>query len=233
MNRVKSNILEAYANTDTVIDLASGKGQDLNKYKKNNIKTLICIDNDIDSIDEIISRKHEMSESKDQKNPMQIYTRHLNLTDGKVLKNMREILAKCNVVIPTNGVKLVVCNLALHYLLSDKHEMSNMMSLINDLVEAGGCFMYTAFDGKKVFDLLTANDGLWTSKENGIVKYELKFHGLPKVPSTLLNVGQKIDVLLPFSATDYYTENLIDNDFLEKQFTKIKMHKVLYECFST
>ena len=99
--------------------------------------------------------------------------------------------------------------------------------LLGKLLEPGGIFIYTAFDGKKVFDLLK-NETSWDKYESEKLLYSIK-----KKYNTdeFTGINQKIDVLLPFSDGKYYTENLINTDILNEELTRKKIRLIERKSF--
>ena len=53
-NRVKRQLISRYSNSEYVIDMASGKGQDLQKYVDAKINNLLMLEIDESAIDELI-----------------------------------------------------------------------------------------------------------------------------------------------------------------------------------
>ena len=77
------------------------------------------------------------------------------------------------IYIPGNGVDLIVCNFAFHYFISDKKSLLNVIKFVNYYLKAGGRFIFTAFDGKSIINLMKRNNGDWTIKKgNDIKDYE-------------------------------------------------------------
>jgi hypothetical protein len=73
-----------------------------------------------------------------------------------------------------------------------------------------GRFIMTCFDGR---DVLKLTDGdVWDANE-----YYIR---VCKKSKQLKPYGQKIDVKLPFSKEEYYTEFLVDIDYIEQEFAK-------------
>jgi hypothetical protein len=237
MNYVKINLLEPYSGLDFVIDLASGKGQDIGKYRMNKIQALLCLEKDKDALNELISRKYTSKQNMcvsptEATSSMIIYTAQMDLND-KYSDNITILKDELKLPIPINGSKLIVCNLAFHYFLEDKRSIDNIVDMVDSLLANGGTFYYTALDGRQVFNLLQEHKGHWEVKENGSVKYSIKCDLFKKSKNGVLVPGMEIKVLLPFSSGDYYTEFLVDGDYVEKQFIKKKYSKTLYECFNT
>jgi hypothetical protein len=219
-----------------VIDLASGKGQDLDKYIKCKFENILMIDNDYDALSEIVNRKYTSIDGKytsiDGKLPS-IDTSIIHINKCDLSQPYKKILL--NIKAPSYNIPdrapLVVCNLALHYLIADKQKMRNFCHLLYNLLEKGGYFIFTAFNGQKIFDLLKETDD--NSGRKDWVKSKSLIYSLKKKYNTgeFTGINQQIDVLLPFSEGEYYTENLINIDMLNSMLAKKKINLIQSDSF--
>jgi SAM-dependent methyltransferase len=211
----KTKIFEQFRETENVMDIASGKGQDLFRYAKNKMKNLTFIEIDKTAIMELIARKHDFSKLRSNES-MGVLTQQLDLNrDYKI--NIQQ-LVESRIRIPPKKYELIVCNFAFHYLIADRRALVNIGKFVANYLKPGGRFVFTAFDGQEVVDLLEENGGEWKSDIKN------KFHIIRDYSGTLIQpVGQKIKVLLPFSADAYYTEYLVHIDFIEAEFAKLGM----------
>ena len=209
---VKSKTLEniisdkLYDKNDTnwVIDLAAGKGQDLARLNNLNFKNGLFIDKDKNALLELVNRKFTLKSQK--RTNIKVFTKNLDLlTDYKDIIKELEIFN-----IEPESVDIMVCNFAIHYIIINDDRLLNLIKLLNNYLKPGGRFIFTCFNGYKIFKLLE-NSTEWNSyDENNNLKYSIK-----KLYNTdkFLNTGQKIDVLLPLS-NSYYTEYLVNLDYV-------------------
>jgi len=209
---VKSKTLEniisdkLYDKNDTnwVIDLAAGKGQDLARLNNLSFKNGLFIDKDKNALLELVNRKFTLKSHK--KTNIKVFTKNLDLlTDYKDIIKELEIFN-----IEPESVDIMICNFAIHYIIINDDRLLNLIKLLNNYLKPGGRFIFTCFNGYKVFKLLE-NSTEWNSyDENNNLKYSIK-----KLYNTdkFLNTGQKIDVLLPLS-NSYYTEYLVNLDYV-------------------
>lgn len=233
-NYVKNQIIETNSkNIDLnwIIDLASGKGQDLFKYVDCAFKNILFTDIDNDALNEIIHmkyvyisnevNKYDQNKAKDKKYS-KIHVKKLDLSNN-YKKNIEEIESKYY-GIPNTGSQFVVCNLALHYIIHNKTKSQNFVNLLHKILAPGGIFILTIFNGKKIFDLLNVNadaNGVWNKYDD---KNKLIYSIKKKYSDTIFTgTNQKIDVLLPFTNGEYYTENLVNMDILNSQLEKKKI----------
>ena len=222
---VKSRLFDNIKNSDWIIDIGCGKGQDLFRYAKYGIKNVLFIDSDKDALVELTNRKFIFAKNKEE-NKMGIYIKEMDLNNN-YKKNIEHIRSS-GIPLPTDGVPIIVCNFALHYLVSNAASINNITQFIGNLLKSGGKFIFTAFNGKVVFDLLQENNGRFSIWENNVLKYDIKKKYTSK---TFTGTSQLIDVLLPFSSGEYYTESLVNNNLLEKYFKKKKMNIELHDSF--
>jgi len=220
-NYVKDNLIRRYCNSfrkpKKVMDMASGKGQDLQKYVNAKVRELMMLEIDINAIDELIQRKYDILgkafiDKNILKNPLNID--EATYSDKKTGCRLHIICIDLNDKWQTNIKKVVFepdvifCNFALHYMLYDKQHMDNICSFISHYLKKDGEFIFTALNGSKVFDLI--------KKEPFIVgkKYMIK---LTETPDLIFKGFEKINVKLPCSETPY-EEPLINIYELDKSF---------------
>jgi SAM-dependent methyltransferase len=252
-NFVKKQIIELNAkNTDLnwVIELASGKGQDLTKYTDCGFQNILLTDIDYDALTEIINRKYlyiadNTSRFRSKPNTEQnkqtcnnsrktgyskIHIKRLDLTNAHKINVSSIYESKFGV--PSTGSQFVVCNLALHYIIPNKTKSQNFVNMLNKILAPGGIFIFTAFNGEKVFNLIADHadeHGVWNKyndDEKLVFSIKKKYTG-----STFTGTNQKIDVLLPFTNGEYYTENLINVDVLNNQLAKKKINLIACDSF--
>jgi len=221
---VKSEIFKKFRNTNWVMDLASGKGQDLFRYGSNNMRNVIFIELDRTALMELIARKHLFATDEKIRNHMNILIQNVDLLD-KYRRNIRLI----DLVHTQQNIDLIMCNLAFHYLMKNKKSLQNICKLINYYLKPGGRFVFSAFDGHKVVRLLEEHQGEWTVRVRDQIKYSIlkKYSG-----NQITRIGQKIDVRLPFSRNTYYSEYLINIDTIEKALGKYLIVMESNESFS-
>ena len=205
---VKTNMLENVLSskltdkndTDIVIDMASGKGQDLARLVNLGFKKGLFIDNDKNALAELVNRKHNLRTNGNK--TMKIHVKVIDLTSDytSIIKSLEAF------DIEKESVDIIICNFAIHYILSNEGNLINLIKLLNHYLKPNGRFLFTCFNGEKIFKLLKETNE-WNSYESNNLKYSIK--KLYKSES-LSNFGQKIDVLLPFSKDAYYTEYLVN-----------------------
>jgi hypothetical protein len=221
---VKSKLLslaKTLIPSKVAIDLASGKGQDLGRYYDNGFTKTIFCDYDPIALSELVTRRFDMIKDKNRKNTMAIQTLHrdLNLPADDTIQIFKSLLTE-------NNVGLIVCNFAIHYLITDIDKLNNFIKLVRNLSSKGTIFYFTTMSGQSVVDLIgTAND--WKAHENGVLKYQIvkKYSG-----NKLTDMGQTINTKMPFS-DELFTENLVNIELVNAQFIKFGFRLLASEGF--
>jgi len=203
----KSRILTVFKDKEWVIDLAAGKGQDMFRLAGMNVKNAVFLDIDQYALSALVERKHKNKQPLN----MNVLIQHTDLTDD--YKHTKNNLHRIGV--PAVGVDGIMCNFAIHYIID---KLDNLIHLVHSMLKPGGVFVFAAFDGKRIVDLLK-NAKEWHVREGDAIKYSI----VKKYKSnTLTRTGQQIDVLLPFSMGKYYTEYLVNFDHVLSEFKNRK-----------
>ena len=211
---VKSQRINTLTNYNWVVDAAIGKGQDFLRYVNANIRHLVGIDIDQIALTELIRRKLQNAGAviREYNNPLTLFILNADLS-----KNYEEIVKKITGIngYPTNGANAMVINLAIHYMCDTKAHITNFVKLCEHMIAPGGKMVITAMFGDLVHKLLMDNNietgSAWSKYQDGVLKYSIRKDYTSK---EMVDVGQPIGVLLPFSVGDYYVESLVNTDYL-------------------
>lgn len=242
---VKGALLQQSKGVNWIVDMAAGKGQDMFRIDKLNVKNALFIDIDAAALNELVNRRLESVKAKQhakqdfKSNNMSVHVLQADLSQPfeKTLTAISEfkipmtenVISKQKMHKETSAIAaiqlaggkqfladMVICNFAIHYLLPNPDALRNLIKLVYSLLKPNGVFVFTCFDGETVFDLL--GDKLeWESKENDLLKYSIRKH---YKGSEFLPTGQVISVMHPFSHGKYYEENLVNLDYVLDQFEK-------------
>jgi len=206
-----------------VIDLAVGKGQDLNKYVTHNVSRLLGIDIDRVALNELLTRYYSLASKYDSKVKLNV-----NIMQQDLSQPQAEIVDKIKSLWKVNGnfvyPDLIVCNLAIHYFIKTLEELTNVATILKSLLPSNGLFMYTTFNGEAIHKLLISSpNGEWLKQEGTAVKYRIikKYQG-----DQFHKFGQTIQVKLPFTGDELYEENLVNIDFVNEVFTNMGLQIV-------
>ena len=211
---VKSQRINTMTNYNWVVDAAIGKGQDFLRYVNANIRHLVGIDIDQIALTELIRRKLQNAGAviREYNNPLTLFILNADLSKdytgiAKKIKNIEGY--------PVNGANAIVINLAIHYMCDTIDHITNFVNLCEHLVAPGGKVVITAMFGDLVHKLLMDNNvetgNTWSKYQDGVLKYSIRKDYTSK---EMVDVGQPIGVLLPFSVGDYYVESLVNTDYL-------------------
>jgi hypothetical protein len=189
-----------------ILDTASGKGQDLYRIISLGFSYGIFTDIDAIALSELATRRFEsISKQSNVKNDFGMAIQLADMSDPVEVNKL-----KFDKHLINGKPGSVICNLALHYFVHDKKSTNNFLSFLHYVLDGGGVFAFTCFDGAEVFDLLAENNGTWVDQQmvNGtpFEKYRIEAKYTSK---TFTGINQKIAVKLPMSDT-LKVENLVD-----------------------
>lgn len=176
-NVVKRDLYNKYTlNIDKLLDLACGKGGDLDKWISNNIKHVIGYDIDEKSIMEAKRRIKERYSDKGTK--VEVYVKDLS-TD---------------IIEGNNDCDVITSMFAFHYFFKSLDTFNVIMKSIDNNLKTGGYFIGTMFDGNSIRNILKNGDYIL---KDGDVKFSIKsYDGLTDdLFSNKINVYLKDTVL--------------------------------------
>jgi len=246
-NWIKTNMISTYAyEKPSLLDIGAGRGGDLLKIIYAKVGLYVGLDVDYHGlfIDKESAFKRYANFKKTIPNlpPM-----HFINANAKGLFNLK---AQKNIIPTMNNINeglinkylsgnkkysVINCQFSMHYYLSDEVSWSNFLQNINDHLEDGGYMMITCFDGKIIREKLKGNKSFTITQtdNNGA---NIPFCDIVKMYSDEdpIGLGLGIDV---YNATvntkgQYFTEYLVDPDFLQKEFkNKCNMQLVESDLF--
>jgi hypothetical protein len=173
--------------------------KELFRYTSAGVGTLLAIDIDQDALDQLQTRR-----SNSKSGHTKIITRRMDLNQPYTitLNGIKEAgIERCN---------FMVCNFAIHYLISSEESLNNIFNVVDKMLISGGKFIFTCFDGKRIFDLV--RKGRYKLGDKFLI--EKRFEG-----NKFETYGLKVAVKLPFSDT-LYEEYLVDIENIIKYFER-------------
>jgi hypothetical protein len=203
-----------------LIDVAAGKGQDLARAIDVGYEEIVALDRDVDALYEMLDRKYNLRVKRTGATAT-IHLKQMDLED-----TADTTIAKLN--IPRGAADSVMINFAIHYICHSAYParsdpLVEFAKLCSFYLKPGGRVMITAFDGEEVFKLFadqaktitSDTQSTWSVNENNRLKYSIK-----RMYSSdeLMLTDQAIDVLLPFSAGEYYREFLVNYGHVQQVF---------------
>jgi len=176
-NNIKKELIKKYAsNSEKVIDLCCGKGGDMHKWIKSNIKYVIGYDINEDYLKEANIRYSKINK---QKTYIKIIYRKIDL--GKQIINIEDKKAD-----------VITCNFALHYFFENRKTFDTFIKSITNNLKINGYFIGTIFDGISVLSKLN---------NKNYYHYE-KFFKIEKIKIGNTLFGNEIKVYLKDSIID-------------------------------
>ena len=165
-SEIKSKLIMKYAPGKTVLDLGSGKGEDIGKYTQAGAKRVIGVD--------LVAVKYN------HPNSMSFYK------VNSPVYNVR------NLVKNTVGLFDVInINFAIHYFFENRNLFESLLMNIQKNLKPGGYLIGTTLDGRKVYDWLHNKQKVSTDTVNMIKHYQNK-----NSFNKLKFLGQKVEVLV-------------------------------------
>jgi len=188
------NYLRPRRKITTLLDLASGRGNDLNRWNQLRIPRVLGIEVDEEQYKESLSRLKETKEKK------RIITQ-VTYVHGSALD---QVLVKKSLknIYNTEYVDIITCNFAMNYFFKNEETIDNFFSCVSACMNSGSLFVGTAADGDVIKELLDIC---------GQVDTNLYFLG----KSTYSN-GYEISIKTPYflDGSKAFTEFLIHKDEL-------------------
>jgi len=203
-NSIKRNLYNKYTkNAGSLLELAIGKGGDLDKWCSNNIKQVIGYDINEDSI---IECKNRVKNKENCKTNVKVYTKDLS-------KNVIDTKFKFDVV---------SAMFSFHYFFKNKVSFDTIMSSIKRNLKKDGLFIGCFFDGDLVNNFIeskiTPTNGLFEIKKIGLFKKSL--------------FGNKISVYIKGTVLDKpEIEYLVDFSHFVKKMQTLGFELISTELF--
>jgi mRNA (guanine-N7-)-methyltransferase len=199
------------------LDLGAGRGGDIAKYRKAQVRTVYAVDNDKKGLEELAERHRE---SGGDGFPRNIETIHADmsrlLSDGSAglaeldkRKLVDDIYRRYSLFC----FPLLSCQFAMHFAFGTEAGMLGFMLNVYQSLEIGGFFIGTILDGDAARQVLRASGGRaeFANDKGAFAVFEQKEAGA----KTVKQFGQAIDVTIS-SIAGTNTEYLVDFDGFAK-----------------
>jgi len=220
------NVSSLYKNNTSIndlrlLDLGSGRGGDLSKYIKSEIKKVTAVDLDKVNITQMNKRYMEMDEINKKNLKLEIFQGDFSklLNNGDSSKNInaksRDDLISKYEQEGFYNYNLVSSQFSIHYAFKDEISVRGFIHNVFNNLRIGGYFFGTTFNGKIIFDeLKNKNELIGTyndeSDENSLLyKIEKKYNN-----KDFLKYGQKIDFTFKNISSEPISEYLVNFDYL-------------------
>lgn len=166
-SEIKSTMIMKYAKGKSVLDIGSGKGEDVGKYVKANSKPVVGFD--------------LVKEEYPHPNYMSFY------------KMNNPVYRVKNYINKEQKFDVININFAIHYFLANKKLFESLIVNIHENLKKGGVLMATVLDGSMIYKNLKNKNKVSTNSVEFTKKYNnsINFNS-PKFKF----LGQKVDVLV-------------------------------------
>ena len=217
-----------------LLDLACGKGGDINKWKKNIINEIIGIDiihnNIFDTVDGACVRYNNMVE--DYKGidwvpniNFLVGDISLDISNGNAFKNnsfsynlWQKIWIDNN--LKNNNFNVISIMFAIHYIFNDETKINKLIENIDNNLKPGGYFVGTCFDGQQLFKLLESKkkgESIEGYKNNTKIYKITKLYDNKEFKNDNTSINYPIDVFVKsIHSENSNTEYLVNFEFLVK-----------------
>jgi hypothetical protein len=166
-NRIKEVLYDTYTkNTNYLLELSSGKGGDLNKWVKNNIKHVNGYDISKKNIQECVNRYNTLlQKNKTLVKKINYAFYQQDLTDSKSPVIISSQL-------PTNTFyDNVFCNFAIHYFFQSQNNLNNIIDILDLTLNNKGYFVVTFMDSNQIMKLMDGKQTKYITNQNEVVYY--------------------------------------------------------------
>tara|TARA_A100001015_G_scaffold195109_1_gene217497 strand:- start:2450 stop:3400 length:951 start_codon:yes stop_codon:yes gene_type:complete len=206
-NHLKSILYSKFIPKNShVLDIAGGKGADLQKYNKIPIGYLVINDIDEDALltaNDSAKKRYETIRNKNY---------DIDFVLGDAGKNLSNKISKSNLRVSKFDV--INCQFAMHYFMKNKVTFNNFINNIDRYLKLNGFLIGTAFDGLSIFNLMKNKKFIEFNHHN---KTLFKIEKLYK-NGKLNGFGKEIDVYIESIGTNL--EYLLNFDFLTSELEK-------------
>lgn len=235
-----------------LIEIACGKGGDLQKWVDSKYTMVIGIDSNVDNLlngeDGAYKRMHQLKRDANAKGgiPQMIFL-HKDMQESwsstKEITNtgLRNLYDICKGNINKSEIThspakqfyntlnesadVVSCQFAIHYFFGSEEHLSTFCQNIAQLMKPGALFVGTCMDGKLVEERLNASKGLLRGTIDENVVWQIKRLYDPKDPEKL---GRKISVYLD-TINQTLDEYLVDMNRLQSELASHDIHPLTEE----
>ena len=198
-----------------LLDLASGVGNDFNKWAMFKYKSVVGIDIDSKQIETAYKRYNEWNNRN--KIDIKYYQSNLGIYDSKIM----EIL---NNETYNGKFNIITCNFAIHYLFESKDYLNNIFKIISSYLMTGGYFIGTAID--KNILLKAYKDNITKPNPLLLIKPDKNFFDNSKIYNRAyyFKMGLESDIGTYFDEPSY--EYLVDFAELKKVASEYKLKMI-------
>jgi len=217
-----SNISNLFNSKIKVLDIACGRGGDIDKWNNSNIALVFAFDVNEESINSVDpfnpGSKKRLSEYSKKINCQIIFD------VGSATRPTVQLLNKIEMYGP---YQIVSCQFALHYFFEKRDYLELVIRIISKYLVSGGFFIGTTIDGTKIRKLKEYNAPLFD------ISIEKNFHKNPYGNKYTFKIKDSFDEGNYFNTVGASTEYLVDFDELTKICAKYSIFPVNKNFFES
>lgn len=187
-NQIKRGIIETYCENKNVLDLGIGRGGDIGKYQRVNIKKIFGVEPDTVNRKECDRRINETF--KDMKD-------RITIIEGKAQDT--DLIVSALVAHDTPTVDVISSFFSLSFFFFESSDLNSLVQTISSTLSNEGVFIGTTIDGERTEALLDTNNGMFTFKA-GHMRWE----------NGIKDSNKRVEVLLPGTIVKLQLESLVD-----------------------
>jgi len=236
---IKKRLITSVSNSNnTLIDFACGKAGDLPKWIDSKLSFVFGIDKSKDNIENRLNGACARYLNKKKKNNNILNALFINGDSGFNIRNGQGIESVkekhiANVVfgegkemvgpgveknykIGENGFNISSCQFALHYFFRDPNMLQGFLTNVAECTKINGYFIGTAYDGKKIFNMLSnknINESIKIMENDKKIWEIIKEYDSFNFQDDSSSIGYKITVFQE-SINQYISEYLINFNYL-------------------
>lgn len=151
-------------NAEHIMELGSGKLNDLLNWAHRGIKNVHAIEIDQASIDEGNKKYRKYKDRSDEHSKLPSSEKKalkdrfvptlpdINQIRGDLTKDADVAMIMKTLSSLYMSVDHIICNFAIHYFMKDRHTVNLLVKLVDYFLKTGGTFSFTTIDGKVLYD---------------------------------------------------------------------------------
>jgi mRNA (guanine-N7-)-methyltransferase len=171
-----------------LLDLAVGKGGDMQKWYDNKIMHVVGFDIDEDSIREAKNRYNQLISGLKKRGIYNLPVYEFYVMDLSQKENLEKIAH----ILKDKKFNIVSCQFAIHYFFRDKESLINLMTIVNTYSVKGAYWIGTTVNGDMLIELLKGKNMIG----NPIYSIEKKYNDKISSPynnTYLVGLGESTD----------------------------------------
>jgi len=201
------------SNNNVCLDIGFGKGQDLFRYGLMKTRELFCVEPDTDAI--TVARDNYLTWRDRKATLPNIHTINSDISNiDFVCANITSMIdISYGINANKSIINKLVMNFSVHYYI---HNIGEIVEKLSPFMAPNSHIICVFLNGSKVFNKLADKSEIVFTEAN-----KMKYKIVKKyTESELLQNGQRVELLLPFSDGELYSEQLVNPKYLNEEISK-------------